>query len=164
MGQREDTDADDETMELSFEDAFTLAGSKDEIWSSISDPEVLAHCIPGAESVEQVSRRKYTVEIVRGISHLTIELSGDVELVEMNEPEWIVADGHAYDPRTHSDIEGVAAMEMTELDSGEVRIDYKATINFTGGVTSIPTGMIERVVTSDVDAYFENVRSTIEDN
>jgi len=163
MGQREDTDTA-ETMELSFEDAFTLGGNKDEIWSSISDPGVLAQCIPGAEDVERISRRKYTVDIQRGISHLTIELSGDVELVEMNEPEWIVADGRAYDPRTHSDIEGVAAMEMTELDDGEVRVDYKATLTFTGGVTSIPTRMIERVVTSDVDAYFENVRSTVEDD
>lgn len=162
MELREDTDTADGTTELAFEDSFTLAGTKDGIWSSISDPEVLAHCVPGAEEVEQISRRKYTVEIVRGISHLTIELSGDIELVEMNEPEWIVADGNAYDPRTHSDIEGMAAMEMTELDGGEVRIDYKATVNFTGGVTSIPTRMIKQFVRSDVDAYFENVRSTVE--
>lgn len=150
--------------QLEFEDSLRIQATRDSLWNTISDPEVLANCVPGAESIERHSKRQYSLEITRGLSSLTISLDGEVELVEMNEPDWIVASGHAYDRRAHSEFEGVAAMEMTEIDDRTVRLDYKASLNFTGGVATIPTRIVRRLVTSDVDAYFENIKSVVEDD
>lgn len=148
------------TTELEFEDSLELEATKAELWAHISDPEILAACVPGAESVERLSERQYTVELTRGLGSLTISLSGEVELVEMDEPDWVVASGSAYDQRSHSEFEGLAAMEMTAIEDGVV-LDYRASMTFTGGVASLPTRIVDRVVRSDVDAYFENVRDVV---
>lgn len=155
-------EVDDDATELEFEDTLEIEANKDELWGTISDPEVLARCVPGAENIERNSERVYTVEITRGLSSLTISLSGDIELVEMNEPDWIVASGNAYDPRSHSDFEGLAAMEMNSIGANAVELNYKAELTFTGGVASIPARIVSRIIRSDVDAYFENIKGVVE--
>lgn len=156
-------DDEEKTTQLEFEDSVVVSATKEEVWENISDPEVLATCVPGAEEIERLSERMYTVEITRGLSSLTISLAGEVELVEMNEPDWIVASGSAYDSRSHSEFEGLAAMEMVETEDDEVQISYKADLTFTGGVASIPSRIVGRLIRSDVEEYFENVKTVVDD-
>ncbi|WP_418281706.1 CoxG family protein [Halorubrum sp. DTA98] len=148
--------------ELEFTGTERIATTKAELWRNVSDPAVLATCIPGAESVERVSDREYEVEITRGITRLTISISGNIELVEMNEPNWILAEGTAYDSRTASEFGGTAAMELTETDDDVIELSYEAYLTFTGGTGSLTPGILRRVVESDVDRYFGNVKTTVE--
>lgn len=153
----------DEGRLLEFADAVDIRTTKDHLWATISDPETLTACVPGAESFERVSERKYTLAITRGVSHLTVALEGDVEFVEMNEPDWIVASGFAHDTKTGSDFDVLAGMEMTELDDETVRLSYSAEVTFTGGVASLGPRMLRPIVKRDVNTYFENVRAAVED-
>ena len=161
----DETSADppDEGKRLEFNDAVEIRTTKDALWATISDPETLTRCVPGAESFERLSRRKYTLAITRGVSHLTVALEGDVEFVEMNEPDWIVASGFAHDTKTGSDFDVLAGMEMTELDAETVRLSYSAEVTFTGGVASLGPRMLRPIVKRDVDTYFENVRAAVEE-
>lgn len=155
--------ADDSgSTSLQFEDTVVVPGTKERLWSVISDPEMLAQCVPGADDIEQVSKRKYTCEITRGISHLTVSLSGEVDLVELNEPDWVVASGTAHDPKTHSDFRMLAAMEMSALDERSVKLAYRAEVSFTGGVASLPNSMLRPILAADIDTYFENVQQAVE--
>lgn len=163
MSHPDDTaEEDDGATSLQFEDTVVVPGTKEHLWSVISDPEVLAQCVPGADHIERLSKRQYTVDITRGISHLTISLSGEVNLVEMQEPDWVVASGTAHDPKTHSDFEMLAAMEMEAVDEETVQLVYSADVTFTGGVASLPNRMLRPILKSDIDTYFENVRQAVE--
>lgn len=147
---------------MEFADTVEIRTTKDELWSFISDPAALTECVPGAERIERISKRRYTLDIARGVSHLTISLSGDVEFVEMNEPDWIVASGFAHDTKTGSDFDILAAMEIDEADDGVVQLAYTAEVSFTGGVASLGTGLLRPIVERDVGAYFENVKEGVE--
>ena len=129
--------ADSDGKRLEFSDTVAIETTKDHLWSVISDPEVLTTCVPGAEAIERVSKTKYTVDIKRGIAHLNVSLSGDVEFVEMNEPDWIVASGSAFDGTTGSDFDILAAMEMAETDDGMTDLTYQAEVEYSGGVASL---------------------------
>ena len=150
-------------IQLQFSDGKSIETSKPELWRHVSDPELLATCIPGAETVERITDRKYSVEIVRGISRLSLSLSGDIELVELQEPDWILAEGTAYDSKTHSDFTGTAAMEITRIDESTVELRYEAFLTFSGGSASLSPKILRAVVESDVDQYFENVQARVED-
>lgn len=155
---------EERSTSLQFEDTVVVPGTKERLWSVISDPEILAECVPGADDVERVSKRKYTCQVTRGISHLTISLAGEVDLVEMHEPDWVVASGTAYDPKTHSDFEVVAALEMESIDEELVQLVYSAEVSYTGGVASLPARMLRPIFKADIDTYFENVRQAVESN
>lgn len=147
---------------LEFADTVVVETTKDDLWAFISDPENLAECVPGAQSVERVTERKYTVEIKRGISHVNVSLSGEFEMVEMNEPDWIVAEGSAFDSTTGSDFDVLAAMEMTETDDGTTRLAYSAELGFTGGVVSLGARLLKTVIKSDIETYFDNIKAAVE--
>ncbi|MFW5918788.1 MAG: CoxG family protein [Halanaeroarchaeum sp.] len=160
----EEPDDAEETRDgkrLEFSDTVAMETTKADLWSTISDPEVLTACVPGADEIDRVSKTKYTVDISIGVAHLNVSLSGDVEFVEMNEPDWIVASGSAFDGTTGSDFDILAAMEMDETDEG-VDLSYTAEVEYTGGVASLHKSLLRPIVRKNVNKYFENIRSEVE--
>lgn len=160
-----DTEVATRTVEggkqLSFDDAVEVRTTKDQLWAAISDPETLTACVPGAEDIDRVSTRRYTVDITRGVSHLTVSLSGEFEFVELSEPDWVVVSGFAHDTKTGSDFDVLAAMELESVDEETTELAYTADVSFTGGVASLGTGLLRPIVHRDVDAYFQNLRSAV---
>lgn len=156
------TAADDGGKTLEFEDTVRLDGSKEDLWPFISDPENLVVCVPGAREIERHSEREYSFEIEQSIGNFSAVFDGDVELVELNEPHWIVADGSAYDRGTGSTFDVVAAMEMTDEDDETIALAYTAEVTFTGGVATYAARWIKRVIRKRVEEYFRNIRSEFE--
>jgi len=154
-------DEDEETSELEFSDAVRIDASREELWQTISDPDVLTECVPGAESIERVSETKYTVDITRGVSHLTVSLSGEAEFVEMNPPDYIVTRANAFDSKTGSDFDILAAMEIQEDDEG-AQLVYTAEVTYSGGVANISNRVLRPIVKRDINTYFENIQSEVE--
>lgn len=150
--------------QLEFDGVVTVDAPPADLWERLADPAFLAECVPGAESIEQRSEREYSVSITRGISRLTISINGDVEIVEMNEPDWMLVEGRAYDSRTHSDFTGTAALEMSSLDGDRAELSYKAFLTLAGGTAVLTPSLLRSIVESDVDRYFENVRTGMEDD
>jgi len=161
--EQEETEVEDEDSKyLEFSDTVTLETTADELWETISDPEVLTRCVPGAESIERVSERKYAVEITRGVSKLTLSLSGEAEFVEMNPPSYVVSTVSILDSKTGSDFEVLGAMEMNETDDGDVALTYKAEVTYSGGAAGISKRVLRPIVRRDIDTYFENVTERVE--
>jgi carbon monoxide dehydrogenase subunit G len=160
--QREqDVPDDEETSELEFSDAVRVDAGREELWETVSDPDVLTECVPGAESIERVSERTYTVDITRGVSHLTVSLSGEAEFVEMNPPDYVVTRADAFDSKTGSNFDILAAMEIQEDDDG-AQLVYTAEVTYSGGVANISNRVLRPIVRRDINAYFENVRAEVE--
>ena len=155
-----DEEDDDSRRTLEFEDSVSIRRSKNEVWAFISDPENLVECVPGAEDINKLSEREYTFEIAQSIARFTITLEGDVELVEMDEPDWILADGSAYDDSTGSTFDVITAMEMTESDE-DIKLIYRAELTMTGGIASVGARLAKRVIRSNVEEYFDNVKSAL---
>ncbi|MFB6132590.1 MAG: CoxG family protein [Halanaeroarchaeum sp.] len=147
---------------LEFADEVTIDASKQALWETISDPAVLTECVPGAQSIERVSEQKYTVDLERGVSHLTLSLSGEAELVEMNPPDYIVTKATAFESKTGTTFDILAAMEITDDPEGESELAYTAEVEYSGGAASLSTSLLRPVVDRDVKTYFDNVRSTVE--
>ncbi|MFW5922141.1 MAG: CoxG family protein [Halodesulfurarchaeum sp.] len=157
---RPETDTQEEPN-LEFTDTVSIDTDKETLWNFISDAQNLADVVPGAKSVTKHSERRYTLEIERGIGHVSVSLDGEFELVEMNEPEYIIAEGEAFDSTTGSTFEVLAAMEMKERDGG-VDLSYTAQLFYTGGVASLGARLLKKFIEGDVDRYFDNVKSRVE--
>jgi carbon monoxide dehydrogenase subunit G len=160
--QEEKRVEDEDGKYLEFSDTVALETTADELWETVSDPEVLTRCVPGAESIDRVSERKYTVEITRGVSKLTLSLSGAAEFVEMNPPSYVVSTVSIFDSKTGSDFEVLGAMEMNETDDGDVALTYKAEVTYSGGAAGISKRVLRPIVRRDIDTYFENVTERVE--
>jgi carbon monoxide dehydrogenase subunit G len=149
---------------LEFSDAVRIETTSETLWATISDPATLTECVPGAESIERVSERKYTVDITRGLSHLTVSLSGEAEFVEMDPPEHVVTSATAFDSKTGSDFDILAAMEIQETDDGATELVYTAEVSISGGVATMSNRVLRPIVNRDIDTYFQNIKAEVEDD
>jgi carbon monoxide dehydrogenase subunit G len=163
-GTDDESAADSETGDerLEFSDTVHVETTPDDLWATISDPATLTECVPGAESIERVSERRYTVDITRGLSHLTVALSGEAEFVEMNPPDSVVTSANAFDSKTGSDFDILAAMEIQETDNGTADLAYTAEVSISGGVATMHNRVLRPIVSRDIDTYFENVKAAVE--
>jgi len=161
QAQEQATTDDEETSELEFSGSVRMDAGREELWETISDPDTLTECVPGAESIDRVSERKYTVEITRGVAHLTVSLSGEAEFVEMNPPDYVVTRANAFDSKTGSDFDVLAAMEIQE-DDEDAQLVYTAEVTYSGGVANISNRVLRPIVKRDINTYFENIRTAVE--
>lgn len=153
---------DDDRSSLEFADTVSVETDKHTLWEFISDAENLAEVVPGAQSVTRHSERRYSLEIERGIGHVSVALDGEFELAEMDEPDWIIAEGEAFDSTTGSTFDVLAAMEMEQNGAEVVDLSYSAELFYTGGVASLGARLLRKFIESDVDRYFENVKERVE--
>ena len=158
----DDEPAETEDERLEFTDTVRIETTPEDLWATISDPVTLTECVPGAEAIERVSERRYTVDITRGVSHLTVSLSGEAEFVEMNPPDSVVTSANAFDSKTGSDFDILAAMEIQATDDGAANLAYTAEVVISGGVATMSNRLLRPIVKRDIGTYFDNVKTAVE--
>jgi len=158
----DDEPAETEDERLEFSDTVRIETTPEDLWATISDPATLTECVPGAEAIERVSERRYTVDITRGVSHLTVSLSGEAEFVEMNPPDSVVTSANAFDSKTGSDFDILAAMEIQATEDGAAKLAYTAEVAISGGVATMSNRVLRPIVKRDIGTYFDNVKTAVE--
>ncbi|MFP8951588.1 CoxG family protein [Natrialbaceae archaeon A-arb3/5] len=148
-------------MELTGE--TTIEAAPETVWKTVSDPEALVECIPGADEVERVSDEEYTGTITKSVAGIGVKLDGTVELTELEPHEFMAATTTATDNRsgTWTKLTGSAEMELIETDEGTA-VDYVITIDVSGRLASRGAHLVKPTVRSDVDAFFDAVAEQAE--
>jgi hypothetical protein len=72
---------------LKVEGSYTFASTREKVWDSLFDPDVLFSCIPGAEKFEATGEDAYEVALKVKVAAITGNYSGKIRLVEKNHPD-----------------------------------------------------------------------------
>jgi len=147
---------------MEFEDDITIAAEKQQLWELISDPEALVQLVPGAKEVDRVSETTYTGVIERGLAGINVTLDGEVEMVDLDPPDHIVAEATGQDSQTNSRMDATAEMTIAEHDDGST-LSYYIEMEFTGRLASLGSRIVKRKIQSDIETYFDNLRTRAED-
>ena len=66
---------------------YTFDAPRDTVWQALMDPEVLAKVIPGCENLEQTGENEYKAALKIKVGPVQGKFSGNVQLLEINEPD-----------------------------------------------------------------------------
>ena len=72
---------------MKFTATYTVPGTRDKVFTLITDPAVLQRCIAGCEKMERTSEDNYNVHLKIGIAGLKGSYLGKVQLQEKRVPE-----------------------------------------------------------------------------
>ena len=72
-------------MEMKGEER--IAASRDVVWASLNDPEILRQCIPGCQSLEMTSDNEMAASVKLKIGPVSATFKGSVTLENINAPE-----------------------------------------------------------------------------
>lgn len=147
---------------MEFEDELELGLGKDDAWNLVSDPEVLASCVPGAREVEKISESEYRGTIERSMAGVSVALDGSVTMTVLSPPDYLEANATATDSRTNSRVDADAIMEMETVEEGRTCLSYHIDIGFTGRLATLAGRLVKRKINADIETFFDNIREHAE--
>ena len=145
--------------DMEFEGERSIATDEQHLWELISDPEVLVKCVPGAEDVERKSETHYTGVVVRSFAGLSVNLDGEVEMLELDPPDHMTMRAKGRDRVTKTEMHAEGTLDLRDGEDSATILDYHMELEFTG---KLPTHLLKGRITKDLDRFFDNIQSAAE--
>jgi carbon monoxide dehydrogenase subunit G len=125
---------------MKIEGTHQIHRSRERVYQSLVDPEILKRCIPGCERLEPSGEHTYTATIRAGVGAVKGVFNGTVKLEEMRPPDHyrITVDGKG----APGFLKGSGNLNLQQ--QGEVTvIQYTGDIQVGGTIASVGQRMIE---------------------
>src|SRR5699024_7300637 len=141
-------------MEMKGEQNVPLNQQK--AWEALNDPDVLAACVPGCESMEQVSDNEFKARVRTTIGPGSAQFKGKVKLSDITPPEsyklTFNGDGNA------GFVQGKADVRLSPDESGDgTTISYEAQAQVGGKLAQVGSRLIDGAARKTADEFFANL-------
>jgi uncharacterized protein len=73
-------------VRLQFSGEFRFEGSREQVWDLLTDPAVLARCLPGCRRLEPAGADTYAATLQMGLAAIKGTYEGSLALLERDEP------------------------------------------------------------------------------
>ena len=132
----------------------TLHGDREQVFAALTDPGVLARCIPGCESLDLTGQDSYKMTVSAGVGAIRGRYDGQVTLTELVRP-----DGYVMNARGAGGAGTVDATCRVDLvDHGDqTELTYSADATVGGPVAGVGQRMISAVAKRMAGQFFSAV-------
>ncbi len=139
---------------MKLEGKATLHGDRERVFSVLTDPAVLARCIPGCESLELTGTDSYAMTVSAGVGAIRGRYDGQVTLTELVRPEGYVMNARGAGAAGTVD----AKCRIDLVSDGQVtQLSYSADANVGGPVAGVGQRMISGVAKRMAGQFFSAV-------
>ncbi len=146
---------------MEFQGSETIAAPRQRVWEAINDAEILRRCIPGCETFEQESERRFKAVVARKIGPVNARFSGTVELSDIVEGEGCAITGEAGAGAAGS-VSGLASVALEDVAEGTL-LTWKAEAKMRGKIAQLGSRLVNPLVKKTTVAFFEAFRRAVEE-
>ena len=115
---------------MEIEKTMTVAAPIDRVWKLLLDPKVMAGCVPGTQSVTEISDVEYFAEVKVKISFISARFKIKTKILETRPPNYLRCEGTGEDSTVASSMKQTSELFLTDLGARgtELRIKSKADV------------------------------------
>jgi len=137
-------------MEMTGEQLILLA--QDQTWQALNDTAVLRDCIPGCETIEQISENEYKVVMTAKVGPVSAKFKGKMTLSHIEPPRayTLVFEGQG---GVAGFAKGQASVTLTPED-GTTRLGYSVKAMIGGKLAQVGARLIDGVAKKMADQFF----------
>ncbi|MDD5368194.1 MAG: carbon monoxide dehydrogenase subunit G [Anaerolineaceae bacterium] len=140
---------------MKLEGDYVFHGPRDEVWAMVRDPEVLAQCLPGTQTLKQISPTEYEGAIGIRIGPVSGKFSGKLTVSNELPPESCTltvqgAGGAGF-------AKGVGTVHLSEEGAMQTRLAYVGELNIGGKLASVGQRLIDSVGKSIINKGFDTL-------
>jgi len=131
---------------------FDIPAKRQQVWEALNDPEVLAQCIPGCESIERISETEFVAKMKVKIGPVKARFESRVSLSDLNPPEsyTIIGEGKG-GPAGFG--KGSARVTLTEADDNTL-LEYTADMQVGGKLAQVGSRLVGGAVRKIANDFF----------
>src|SRR6478672_176946 len=137
----------------------TLKATPQQVWDAFHDPEVLARCLPGCETLTEVGPHEYAMTVTAGVAAIKGTYDGTVALRDPVHPEQFTL--KAYGAGGPGTVDANVLVRLAPIDGGGTTLSYDADAAVGGMIGGVGQRMLAGVTRKMAGQFFEAVDDDI---
>ena len=131
---------------------YLIANRREVVWAALVDPEILKACIPGCESLEQVSDTEFEAKVTAAIGPVKAKFNTSLKLENVRAPESYTLVGSSKGGAAGFG-RGSADVTLSETDGG-TRLNYAADFRVGGKLAQVGSRLVLGATKKTADDFF----------
>ena len=144
-------------MEITGE--YHIGAPREAVWAALNDPEVLARCIPGCESLEQTGDNTFAAKVTAAVGPVKAKFNTTLSLEDLNPPESYRLVGESKAAAGFG--KGSAEVRLEESDGGTV-LRYAADFKVGGKLAQVGSRLVMGATRKTADEFFSAFSSAVD--
>ncbi len=142
---------------MEIEKTFALAAAPARVWAMLLDPQLMAECVPGMQSVEVVSPTEYTAVIKVKIAFISARFKLRTTIVEQRAPDYLRTEGTGEDTSVASALKQTSELFLTDLGNGQTELRTRVVVDVTGRLGSFGLSVMKTKADRMWDEFCANL-------
>lgn len=139
----------------------TVRAPRKKVWDFLTDPKQIGQCAPGVEKIEELEpMKRYRGVVSVGLGSVKARFSGDVDILELEEPNR--AKLRAHGTTTGSAADAVSEMTLRDGPDGATLVHWTADVSVSGQLASLASRLMMPVSQKLAAQFYDEVRRRIE--
>lgn len=139
----------------------TIRAPRKRVWDFMTDPEQIGPCAPGVEKIDMIEPlKRYSGIVSVGFGALKARFSGEVEIIELDEPNHAKLKAHGTATGSVADV--VSEMNLSDGPDGSTLVHWTADVTVGGQLASLAARLMLPVSEKLAGIFYEQVRKKIE--
>ena len=139
----------------------TIRAPRKKVWDFMTDPNQIGQCAPGVEKIEMIEPLKHYRGVVSvGLGAVKARFSGDVEVTELDEPNYAKLKAHG--SASGSVADAVSEMRLSDGPEGSTVLSWTADVNVSGQLASLASRLMVPVSQKLAQVFYDQVKKKIE--
>jgi len=134
---------------------YRIQAGLDEVWAGLNDPEILARCIDGCQSMEKVSDERFDAKVKAKIGPVSATFQAVLELTDVNPPSAYTLNANVKGGAAGFG-KGTATVNLAE-DEGSTEatlLRYQVKGNVGGKLAQVGSRLIDGAARKMADDFF----------
>ena len=138
---------------------YRIAAAREKVWLALNDPEVLAQCIEGCQSMTKVADDAYTTSIKAKVGPVSATFSADLNLSDLNPPACYTLNGSVKGGAAGF---GKGAAHVSLVEDGDATIlRYQVDANVGGKLAQVGSRLIDGAARKMADDFFRKFSEVV---
>ncbi len=144
---------------MKIEGSYQFNASRERVWEILQDPKVMAKCMPGCESMEEIGPDQYEATVKVGIAAVKGSYKAKVAIKEKEAPSHYVLSGSGSGGPgfMHGDL----IIDLEENGESGTTLRYITDAKIGGLIAGVGQRMLGGVGKMMVDQFFKKMESFI---
>jgi len=143
---------------LKIEGSYTFNAPRERVWQVLLDPKIMAQCMPGCESMNQVAPDRYETVMKVGVASVKGTYKGKVAIKDKQAPAHYVLSGEGSGGPGF--MQGDVAIDLEE-SNGQTVLKYSTDPKIGGLIASVGQRMLNGVAKMMAEQFFKKVESFV---
>jgi uncharacterized protein len=144
---------------MKIEGSYEFKAPRERVWQVLLDPQVMAQCMPGCESMEEVSPDQYEASVKVGIAAVKGSYKAKVAIKDKQPPSHYVLSGQGSGGPGF--MQGDLVIDLEENTNGGTTLKYRTDAKIGGLIAGVGQRMLGGIGKMMVDQFFKKMEGFV---